>query len=146
VTRGLMQSSKFSRSMARTGVGSAVQLSTYDGTKNYLLNTGWFHLGSQGSGYDISKTNFRRIELHFCASLITSFFVCIAMNPFDVASVRMYNQQSTADGKPGLYRNGMDCIVKVLLLLQSNISRLCGRKEFWLCTRDWARIICESVC
>jgi solute carrier family 25 protein 34/35 len=100
--------------MARTGVGSAIQLSTYDGTKNYLLNSGWFHLGSQGSGYDISKTDFRCIELHFCASLITSIFVCIAMNPFDVASTRMYNQKSTVDGKPVLYRNALDCIAKTV--------------------------------
>jgi hypothetical protein len=56
-----------------------------------------------------------RIELHFCASLITSFFVCLAMNPFDVASVRMYNQKPTADGRHGsLYRNGFDCIVKTV--------------------------------
>jgi hypothetical protein len=38
-------------SMTRTGVGSAVQLSSYDGTKNYLLSTGYFHLGSTGAGY-----------------------------------------------------------------------------------------------
>lgn len=101
-------------SMTRTGVGSAVQLSTYDGTKNYLLKSGYFHLGSQGHGYVLSLIP-SRIELHFCASLLTSFFVCIAMNPFDVASVRMYNQQPTVDGRKGsLYKNGLDCIGKTV--------------------------------
>ncbi|KAI8930109.1 mitochondrial carrier domain-containing protein [Entophlyctis helioformis] len=94
-------------SMVRTGVGSAVQLSSYDGCKQMLLRSGWFdtaHNGGQGG-----------ISLHFMASLVTSFFVCIAMNPFDVASTRMYNQHVSADGKTGsLYKNGLDCIVKTV--------------------------------
>lgn len=65
--------------MLRTGVGSAVQLSTYDQTKRYLLSTGIFDSnGGDGS-----------FNVHFAASLFTSLIVCIAMNPFDVASTRM---------------------------------------------------------
>ncbi len=63
-------------SMIRTGIGSAVQLSTYDQTKAFLLSTPLFN-GLDG------------MNVHFSASLITSFFVCLAMNPFDVAMTRM---------------------------------------------------------
>jgi solute carrier family 25, member 34/35 len=67
--------------MVRTGIGSAVQLSTYDQSKRLLLKTGLFDdYHGNGAGH---------LEVHFCASLITSFFVCLAMNPFDVASTRM---------------------------------------------------------
>lgn len=37
------------------------------------------------------------------------------MNPFDVASTRMYNQQSNANHKGGaLYKNGIDCLIKTV--------------------------------
>lgn len=65
--------------MVRTGIGSAVQLSSYDLSKRFLLSTGLFEVNN-GVG---------NVEVHFGASLITSFFVCLAMNPFDVASTRM---------------------------------------------------------
>lgn len=91
-------------SMMRTGVGSAVQLSSYDFFKQSLSSTGW---------YDLSRGE--NVKVHFSASLITSFLVCLFMNPFDVASTRMYNQHSTADGKQGiLYKNGLDCIIKTV--------------------------------
>ncbi|KAI8824967.1 mitochondrial carrier domain-containing protein [Fimicolochytrium jonesii] len=89
--------------MLRTGVGSAVQLSSYESFKNILARSGWFDLKDGHGG----------LALHLGASAITSFFVCLAMNPFDVASTRMYNQQTAADGKQGaLYKNGIDCLVK----------------------------------
>jgi solute carrier family 25, member 34/35 len=75
-------------SMMRTGVGSAVQLSTYDYFKNLLISSDWFE-NNEGHGH---------IQLHFAASSITSFFVCLFMNPLDVASTRMYNQHSAVDG------------------------------------------------
>ncbi|KNC96803.1 uncharacterized protein SPPG_08005 [Spizellomyces punctatus DAOM BR117] len=89
--------------MLRTGIGSAVQLSSYDSCKHLLSQSGWFNLHDGHGG----------LELHLAASLITSLFVCIAMNPFDVASTRMYNQRTAADGKHGaLYKSGIDCLVK----------------------------------
>ncbi len=56
------------------------------------------------------------VYLHFGASLVTSFFVCVFMNPFDVASTRMYNQHSSTTGSGGgvLYKNGIDCLVKTV--------------------------------
>eukprot|EP00842_Homolaphlyctis_polyrhiza_P002566 jgi/Hompol1/330/HPOL_002851-RA len=92
-------------SMLRTGIGSAVQLSTYDSIKSSLLASGYFPTHSGNGG----------IELHFAASLISSFFLCLAMTPFDVASVRMYNQKVDAGGKVGsLYKNALDCMVKTV--------------------------------
>lgn len=101
--RGLWRGSE--ASMMRTGVGSAVQLSSYDFFKSNLLLSGFYN---KNDGYG-------DIKLHFSASLITSFFVCLFMNPFDVASTRMYNQNVSSDGKQGmLYRNGFDCLYKTI--------------------------------
>ncbi|KAJ3120309.1 Mitochondrial oxaloacetate carrier protein [Physocladia obscura] len=91
-------------SMLRTGVGSAVQLSTYDASKNLLTKSGWFKIEGGDGG----------VALHFAASAFTSFFVCTAMNPFDVLSTRMYNQNRTADGKGALYNSVFDCMRKTL--------------------------------
>ena len=92
-------------SMIRTGIGSAVQLSSYDISKDFVIST---KVLDQSRGSDQVKT-------HVIASLITSLLVCIAMNPFDVASTRMYNQK-TADNKNmgSLYKNGFDCIRKII--------------------------------
>ena len=84
-------------SMIRTGVGSAVQLSTYDATKQFLGNSGWF-------------SNISDVYLHFSASLMTSLFVVLAMTPLDVVSTRMYNQQAVGS----LYSNAIDCILKTV--------------------------------
>jgi solute carrier family 25 protein 34/35 len=93
-------------SMMRTGVGSAVQLSSYDVCKSKIFSLGIFDPSSPK----------QQIQLHFSASLLTSFLVCLAMNPFDVASTRMYNQK-TAEGQKkvgALYKNGFDCLQKTI--------------------------------
>jgi solute carrier family 25 protein 34/35 len=74
-------------SMVRTGIGSAVQLTTYDYFKRDLQTLQYF-----------KKENKNGFEIHFCASLLSSFFVCLFMNPFDVASTRMYNQKTALIG------------------------------------------------
>ncbi|KAJ3015456.1 UNVERIFIED_CONTAM: Mitochondrial oxaloacetate carrier protein [Siphonaria sp. JEL0065] len=89
-------------SMLRTGVGSAVQLSTYDASKQILLKSHLFDNAANANG---------GILLHFAASAFTSLFVCIAMNPFDVVSTRMYNQHR---GERALYDNAFDCIAKTI--------------------------------
>ncbi|KAJ1658590.1 Mitochondrial oxaloacetate carrier protein [Dispira simplex] len=89
--------------MLRTGVGSAVQLSTYDKCKETLLNL---------RGGTIFQDN---IYLHSVASLITGAVVCSAMNPFDVVSTRMYNQRTDLNtGKGSLYRNPWHCLITTL--------------------------------
>lgn len=75
-------------SMVRTAVGSSVQLSTYDFFKSELQKFDYFSENGRAGTF----------KVHFSASLITSFFVCLFMNPFDVASTRMYNQKSNIDG------------------------------------------------
>ncbi|KAJ3347452.1 Mitochondrial oxaloacetate carrier protein [Entophlyctis luteolus] len=91
-------------SMLRTAVGSGVQLSTYDASKDVLIRSGLFTIRNGDGG----------APLHFAASAFTSLFVCIAMNPFDVISTRMYNQHRGADGKGTLYSSLFDCIAKTL--------------------------------
>ncbi|RUS35361.1 mitochondrial carrier domain-containing protein [Jimgerdemannia flammicorona] len=86
--------------MARAGVGSAVQLPTYDMTKQVLRTR--FGMGDNFS-------------THFASSLICGFFVCCAMNPFDVISTRMYNQKmDPVTGQGVLYKNPLDCVAKML--------------------------------
>ncbi|KAJ1963025.1 Mitochondrial oxaloacetate carrier protein [Dipsacomyces acuminosporus] len=90
--------------MMRAGAGSAVQLATYDQCKMYIIN----NLGRYGL-HDSS------IKTHFLASMVTGFFVCMAMNPFDVISTRMYNQKSGSGGHGGaLYKNPLQCFYKTV--------------------------------
>lgn len=76
-------------SMARTGVGSMVQLPSYEIIKRNLSDM-------------LSGT-----QLHFASSLLTSLLVCLAMNPFDVLMTRMYNQQNA-----NTYSSVLDCFKK----------------------------------
>lgn len=82
-------------SMLRTSIGSAVQLSTYDSGKMALINSGFFKDDN--------------MSLYFASSLLTSFFVVIAMNPFDVATTRMYNQRSNVENP---YSNVFECMYR----------------------------------
>lgn len=92
-------------SMIRTGIGSSVQLSSYDISKGLVTSA---------QIYDQSLP-FDQVKTHITASLITSFLVCLAMNPFDVASTRMYNQKTAENKNTGaLYKNGFDCIRKII--------------------------------
>ncbi|GAA5804599.1 mitochondrial carrier domain-containing protein [Helicostylum pulchrum] len=84
--------------MARAGVGSAVQMPTYMIGKDLLLKNGFA---------DTFST-------HFATSMFTGVLVCLAMNPFDVISTRMYNQGVDASGKGLLYKNTVDCAVKIV--------------------------------
>ncbi|KAI9228193.1 MAG: mitochondrial carrier domain-containing protein [Piptocephalis tieghemiana] len=90
--------------MIRTAMGSSVQLSTYDETKRLLSHHAAHWLGSEEGG--------ENIRLHAVASLITGTFVCVAMNPMDVVSTRLYNQDPT--GKGHRYSGPVDCVVKTL--------------------------------
>ncbi|KAL7750641.1 Mitochondrial oxaloacetate carrier protein [Sorochytrium milnesiophthora] len=114
-------------SMARTGVGSAVQLSSYDSIKNYLLqkNVTRYFSGAYWRGETTSvPTSPNDISLHLCASLLTGFVAVMFMNPFDVVATRLYNQpvQSTPQSagnspvKPKglLYSGPVDCFAKTI--------------------------------
>ncbi|KAJ2139679.1 Mitochondrial oxaloacetate carrier protein [Coemansia sp. RSA 353] len=88
--------------MMRAGAGSAVQLATYDHFKSYISRT-LAHRGLTDNS----------VYTHFLASMGTGFFVCLAMNPFDVVSTRMYNQK-TVNGQGALYRNPFQCFYKTV--------------------------------
>ncbi|KAJ1798897.1 Mitochondrial oxaloacetate carrier protein [Coemansia sp. RSA 2399] len=92
--------------MMRAGAGSAVQLATYDQCKTYIARN-LAHRGLDGTS----------VMTHFLASMVTGFFVCTVMNPFDVVSTRMYNQKATAAGSGGagaLYKNPLQCFYKTV--------------------------------
>lgn len=81
-------------SMLRTGVGSSVQLPLYDIVKQRLINVAGMENGAM---------------CHGLSSLISGFFLCTVMNPFDIVSTRMFNQEGKA-----LYKNPIDCFVKTV--------------------------------
>ena len=87
--------------MLRVGVGSGVQLSTYDASKRFVVSL------SEGALTEKS------IATHFTASLVSGVFITLAMNPFDVMSTRMYNQP-VKDGRGLMYSNVLDCARKIL--------------------------------
>ncbi|KAJ2725465.1 Mitochondrial oxaloacetate carrier protein [Coemansia sp. Benny D115] len=90
--------------MMRAGAGSSVQLATYDHCKSYISRT-LAHRGLDGNS----------VATHFLASMVTGFFVCTVMNPFDVVSTRMYNQKSASNGHGGaLYKNPLQCFYKTV--------------------------------
>ena len=87
--------------MLRVGVGSGVQLSTYDASKRFVVSL------SEG------KLTDKSVMTHFTASLVSGVFITLAMNPFDVMSTRMYNQP-VKDGKGVMYSNVLDCAKKIM--------------------------------
>ncbi|CAG8460720.1 4929_t:CDS:2 [Paraglomus occultum] len=87
-------------SMLRTGVGSSAQLPSYFFVKRWVMKT-------TGRGE-------ADIVVHAISSLASGFCVCLAMNPFDVISTRMYNQKHDGSGKGVLYKNTFDCFIKTL--------------------------------
>ena len=86
--------------MMRVGVGSGVQLSTYDRVKLWTVRES----GGRLTAADVST--------HFIASMVSGLAVTLAMNPFDVISTRMYNQRVEA-GRGAVYRNPVDCALKI---------------------------------
>ena len=86
--------------MLRVGVGSGVQLSTYDGVKALIVRQSGGRLRSSD------------VATHFLASMTAGVVITFAMNPFDVISTRMYNQPVLA-GRGALYSSLLDCAAKI---------------------------------
>eukprot|EP01112_Ceratiomyxa_fruticulosa_P005574 TRINITY_DN1625_c0_g1_i1.p1 TRINITY_DN1625_c0_g1~~TRINITY_DN1625_c0_g1_i1.p1 ORF type:complete len:315 (-),score=32.27 TRINITY_DN1625_c0_g1_i1:65-1009(-) len=86
-------------SAQRTAIGSAVQLSSYDQCKLFVLSSGLFQ---------------DNIYAYFASSLVAGLLVTTAMNPFDVARTRMYNQKVGAKGEGLYYKGMMDCVIKTV--------------------------------
>ncbi|KAF8466508.1 oxaloacetate carrier [Gautieria morchelliformis] len=88
----------------RTGMGSSVQLPSYNWTKALIVRNGW--------GKADSTLTF------LASSSVSGACVCLAMQPADTALTRMYNQptEKLANGKVVglLYKNPIDCLWKTL--------------------------------
>lgn len=83
--------------IARTAVGSAVQLATYDFCKSLAIPLGLRQ---------------DQIGVHFVAALTSGILVCTAMNPFDVIMTRLFNQSAVKSEK--LYTGLIDCATKTV--------------------------------
>jgi solute carrier family 25, member 34/35 len=86
--------------LARTSVGSSVQLSTFSKTKDFLLS------------YEIFADSVLLTAL--VSSFLSGFYTSLAMNPFDTIATRMFNQGLNAQGKGLLYQNIFDCFIKTI--------------------------------
>lgn len=86
--------------MLRTGIGSSIQLSTYDKMRQFLVS---------------SKIVDDCIFADIGASMTSGFFVCVGMNPFDVVSTRIYNQKTDpVSGRGIMYSGPIDCLFKTV--------------------------------
>eukprot|EP01126_Amoeba_proteus_P036284 TRINITY_DN3693_c0_g1_i11.p1 TRINITY_DN3693_c0_g1~~TRINITY_DN3693_c0_g1_i11.p1 ORF type:complete len:154 (+),score=32.25 TRINITY_DN3693_c0_g1_i11:619-1080(+) len=81
--------------MLRVGVGSSVQLSTYDLVSHFVSS---FSLVQKYP--DLSP---------FLSAFATSIPLSIAMNPVDCVATRLYNQ-NVIDGKGALYKGPFHCL------------------------------------
>ncbi|XP_068629644.1 solute carrier family 25 member 35-like [Battus philenor] len=83
---------------ARLGLGSAAQLTSYSAAKEVLLS------------YGICEES--PVGLSFFASALSGIMVALAVCPFDVISVRLYNQGPASKGEV-LYNGMVDCLRKI---------------------------------
>ncbi|KAH0838072.1 mitochondrial carrier domain-containing protein [Lanmaoa asiatica] len=95
--RGLIRGTD--AAILRTGMGSSVQLPTYNWTKNQLVTHGILPANSTWT--------------YLASSAVSGACVCIVMQPADTALTRVYNQPTIRlpDGRlqGTLYRNPIDC-------------------------------------
>ncbi|CAG9865414.1 unnamed protein product [Phyllotreta striolata] len=83
----------------RAVVGSSAQLTSFAISKDVLRE------------YDV----FLRYPIvgSFVASFIGGIFQCLMMNPFDLVSIRLYNQGVDKNGKGVLYNGIVDAFIKI---------------------------------
>ncbi|CAH2073198.1 unnamed protein product, partial [Iphiclides podalirius] len=85
---------------ARLAVGSAAQLTTFSTAKEVLHSYGICQRSPLG--------------LAFSASALSGVMVAIAICPFDVTAVRLYNQGPASKGEV-LYKGVFDCLRKIYI-------------------------------
>ncbi|KAG5898265.1 hypothetical protein JTB14_008609 [Gonioctena quinquepunctata] len=86
-------------SMMRAVAGSSAQLTTFALIKDKLKE------------YEIF--NRHPVLLSFLASIVGGVNQCIMMNPFDLVSIRLYNQGVGKNGKGLLYNGIIDAFIKI---------------------------------
>ncbi|CAL1128557.1 unnamed protein product [Cladocopium goreaui] len=82
----------------RVSAATAMQLSTYDMSKDIFLQSTQMKEG---------------IPIHLAASLLSGIAVTIAMQPFDIVAVRLMNQPQNESGA-ALYTGPVDCCKKMV--------------------------------
>uniref|UniRef100_A0A182N0P6 Mitochondrial oxaloacetate carrier protein n=1 Tax=Anopheles dirus TaxID=7168 RepID=A0A182N0P6_9DIPT len=86
--------------VTRTAIGSSAQLATFSTCKELLAQLEW-------ARESVALTAFG-------ASMVSGFFTCVFMSPFDVIATRLFNQGVDANGRGLLYRSVLDCFTKTL--------------------------------
>lgn len=130
--------------LARTSVGSSVQLSTFSKTKDFLIS------------YEVFADSL--LLTAFASSFISGFYTSLAMNPFDTIATRMFNQGVDARGKGLLYKNLLDCFVKTIRVegvmslykgFLANFMRIAPHTilnfTFWDLFKNWKDLYYDSV-
>lgn len=98
--------------LPRAALGSGAQIATFGVTKEYLRSR------------DIIVNH---IANSFAAGAIAGSVMSLAITPPDVITTRMFNQNVDANGKGLLYKNTLDCLLKVV-----KVEGLFGLyKGFW---------------
>jgi len=82
----------------RTGIGSSVQLPSYDFIKHELIEL------------NVLKDDF---HIYVVSSVCASILACLVMNPFDCVSTRVFNQQYS-QGEGDKYKGFIDCFAKTI--------------------------------
>lgn len=106
----------------RTGVGSASQLATYDGSKAHAM--GLFHLPAD---------DFR---VHLAAASLAAMAITVTMNPLDVVMTRSYNSNATN----AAYGNNMLSALLQVLRVEGLEGLYKGSSALW------ARTAPHTVC
>lgn len=83
----------------RAAVLTATQIPSYDHTKHTLIN------------HQIMKEG---PALHVASSFTAGFVTACTTSPFDVVKTRVMNQAKDNLGRPTVYKNALDCILKVI--------------------------------
>lgn len=86
-------------SVPRAIVGSTSQLTSFEYAKMYLLKYEYFRD--------------KKLLTSFLGSMVGGVVISIMMNPFDLVLTRLCNQPIDENGKGKLYRNYVDCVVKI---------------------------------
>ncbi|XP_069339459.1 solute carrier family 25 member 35 isoform X3 [Eulemur rufifrons] len=85
-------------SLPRVITGSSTQLCTFSSTKDLL------------SQWEVFPPQSWKVAL--AAAMVSGIAVVLAMTPFDVASTRLYNQPTDAQGKGLMYRGILDALLQ----------------------------------
>jgi solute carrier family 25 protein 34/35 len=131
--------------LARTSVGSSVQLSTFSKTKDFLI------------GYEVFAESV--LLTAFTSSILSGFYTSLAMNPFDTIATRMFNQGVDAKtGRGLLYKNLLDCFIKTIRVegvmalykgFNANFMRLGPHTilnlTFWDLFKNWKDLYYDPV-